>query len=251
MKKEVLMKPESLMKTESFIKNKVPQKEKKTSRGSGVMKFTLRGLCLLCLISTSSLQLLAQEKAYHLVDFVEVKMEIPGGTDSLCTLKFLEEWTIDPQRPSVSKQVLDHDSTCSELWASRPPGQAVIPNSKISYEFHLLDPHLVASGNQAFPEPDSMDEPTRELQEALISIVDRHSEAGSRYRLSDQLLSVIFHETWSLDPSTLVISKKVRALTPVIWQRRQTDKGEPINEAGTERPVFFITELQQIPLRNP
>ena len=107
------------------------------------------------------------------------------------------------------------------------------------------------SGNIAFPEPDSMDSPTRQLQDQLIALVIARSNAGKRYRLSEQMLSVIFEEDWSINPTNLMVSKKVRAITPVIWQRRQTETGEPINEAETGLPVYYKLSLQPIPLRNP
>ena len=109
----------------------------------------------------------------------------------------------------------------------------------------------MASDNRAFSEPDSMDGPTRQLQDQLIALVNARSDAGERYRLPEQMLSVIFEEDWSINSTNLVVSKKVRAITPVIWQRRQTETGEPINEAETGFPVYYKIELQQISLRNP
>ncbi len=178
-----------------------------------------------------------QDRKHRLVDFIEVSVAIPGGEDSLHILKFLEEWVIDPIQPSISKQVLEFDGSISFR--------------NISYEFHLLDPHLVASGNRAFPEPDSMDGPTRQLQEELIALVTARNNLEKRYQLEDQLLSVIFHEEWSQDPETLKVTKRVRAITPVIWQRRQTEAGDPVNEADTGLPVYYKNQLQQINLRNP
>jgi hypothetical protein len=43
----------------------------------------------------------------------------------------------------------------------------------------------------------------------------------------------------------------VRAITPVIWQRRQTEAGDPVNEADTGLPVYYKNQMQQINLRNP
>ena len=178
-----------------------------------------------------------QNQKHRLVDFVEVNVEIQGGQDSLYILKFLEEWVIDPKQTSISKQVLEFDGT--------------IPLRNISYEFHLLDPHLVASGNIAFPEPDSMDGPTRQLQEELIALITARDNFNERYQPKDQLLSVIFHEVWNQDPVTLKVTKRVRAITPVIWQRRQTEAGDPVNEAETGLPVYYKNQMQQINLRNP
>jgi len=194
-------------------------------------------LCLPAIYKHAQSQEQVQDRKHRLVDFIEVSVAIPGGEDSLYILKFLEEWVIDPIRPSVSKQVLEFDGSISLR--------------DISYEFHLLDPHLVASGNRAFPEPDSMDGPTRQLQEELIALITARNNSEKRYQLEDQLLSVIFHEEWSQDPGTFEVTKRVRALTPVIWQRRQTEAGDPVNEADTGLPVYYKNQLQQINLRNP
>lgn len=194
-------------------------------------------LCLPAIYMDAQSQEQVQVRKHRLVDFIEVNVAIPGGEDSLYILKFLEEWVIDPKQPSISKQVLEFDGT--------------IPLRNISYEFHLLDPHLVASGNIAFPEPDSMDGPTRQLQEELIALITARNNFEKRYRLEDQLLSVIFHEEWSQDPETFEVTKRVRAITPVIWQRRQTEAGDPVNEADTGLPVYYKNQLQQIHLRNP
>ncbi len=204
-------------------------------------------ICLLGIFLSPAIQTWAQEQdqvqeqvqnqKHRLVDFIEVNVVIPGGEDSLYILKFLEDWIIDPMQASISKQVLEFDST--------------IPLREISYEFHLLDPHLLSSGNRAFPEPDSMDGPTRQLQEELIALITARDNFNERYQPKDQLLSVIFHEVWNQDPVTLKVTKRVRAITPVIWQRRQTEAGDPVNEAETGLPVYYKNQMQQINLRNP
>ena len=194
---------------------------------------------------------LSQGQTHQLVDFVEVNIETPEGKDTLCIKNFLENWAIDPTGPSVSKRVLDYDTACSDLFNKLPLKNGSISIRNISYEFRFLDPHLVASGNRAFPEPDSMDGPSRQLQQEMVSLVSLHGNAGKMYDLSDQLLSVVFHETWSVDPATFAVSKQVRAVTPMIWQRRQTESGEPINEASTGLPVYYKIALRQISLRNP
>ncbi len=194
-------------------------------------------LCLPAIYMDAQSQEQVQDLKHRLVDHIEVSVAIPGGEDSLSTLRFLEEWVIDPIQASISKQVLEFDGTISFR--------------NISYEFHLLDPHLVSSGNRAFPEPDSMDEPTRQLQEALIALISARANFKQTYRLEDQILSVIFYEEWSQDPETFEVTKRVRAITPVIWQRRQTETGDPVNEANTGLPVYYKNQLQQINLRNP
>ncbi len=190
---------------------------------------------LLAILFLPTIQTVAQK--HRLVDYVEMKEEVQGGEDSLHILKFLEDWIIDPIHPSISKEVLEFDGS--------------LPFRNISYEFHLLDPHLLSSGNKAFSEPDSMDGPTRKLQKELITLVTARGNIEERYQLEDQLLSVIFHEEWRQNPETLQVTKKVRAITPVIWQRRQTEAGDPVNEADTGLPVYYKIELQQLSLRNP
>ena len=207
--------------------------------------------CLLGFFCLMAIPVWAQDQGFHLVDDVEITLEVPGQKDTVCKLKFLEDWFIDPQANSIQKQVVRWDSCCIEILSSLPTKNGAIPIGNISCEFHLLDPHLVASRNKAFPEPDSLDGPTRLLQDQLIALVIARSDADKRYNLPEQLLSVIFEEAWSLDPENLQFSKRVHALTPVIWQRRQTEAGDPVNEAETGLPVYYKNELQQIILRNP
>ena len=210
-----------------------------------------RGLCLLVFLGIWATKAEAQANSHRLVDHVEVKLEITELRDTLCSLKFLEEWVIDPGFASISKEVIQWDSCCRDIIQTLPSKNGIVSFRNITYEFHLLDPHLVASGNQAFPEPDSMDEPTRHLQEDLIALVAARSDAEKRYSLPEQLLSVIFEEDWSMDLSSQELKKRIRGITPVIWQRRQTKEGDPVNEAETGLPVYYKLELQQIPLRNP
>ena len=231
------------------------------SKVAGTKVIWLLGLICLTAISARAQdqgieQALNQEyqppdRSYHLVDDVEISLAIPGQKDTVCKLRFLEDWFIDAQANSILKQVVRWDSCCFEILSSIPSKNETIPIRNISYEFHLLDPHLVASGNIAFPEPDSMDGFTREFQAELVALITARNNIEGRYQLDQQLLSLIFHEDWSINPENLVVSKKVRAITPVIWQRRQTETGEPINEAETGFPVYYKIELQQISLRNP
>ena len=115
----------------------------------------------------------------------------------------------------------------------------------------LLDPHMMASGNSGYSEPDSMDVWTKKLQGELISLVKSLSKSKERYDLNTQMLSVHFHEDWIIDPVSLQIIKKVHGITPVIWQRRKTTDGEPINDAETGLPVYYKNSLNRIELRNP
>ena len=192
-----------------------------------------------------------QEEVFTLVDFVDVAPALQELGDSLCTMEFLEEWIIQPAEQTLLKDVLDQDSSCIPLLLNLPERMGKISLRNLSYEFVLLDPHLIASGNRAFPEPDSMDQATRRLQAKLIGLIENLSRTASQYPLKNQLLSVIFHEDWTLDTETRQITKSVWGLTPVIWQRRQSVSGEPINDGETGLPVYFKLQLESIRLRNP
>lgn len=229
------------------MEHRYVKKKSKTARCKVTWVF-----CLLCI---TALPAWAQEQgpnpSYHLVDDVEITLELPGQKDTVCKPKFLEDWFIDTQANSILKQVVRWDSCCFEILSSIPSKNGYIPIRDISYEFHLLDPHLVASGNRAFPEPDSMDVFTRDLQAALVALISARSHYEDMYQLDQQLLSVIFHEDWTINLTNGMVLKKVRALTPVIWQRRQTEAGDPVNEADTGLPVYYKIDLKQISLRNP
>jgi hypothetical protein len=45
--------------------------------------------------------------------------------------------------------------------------------------------------------------------------------------------------------------KRIKALTPVIWQERQTADGEPIPDGETGYPVYYKLKLGRIELRQP
>jgi hypothetical protein len=166
-------------------------------------------------------------------------------------MEFLEEWNIRPRERTLLKDVLDQDTSCISLLLSLPKNKGSMTLRNLSHEFMLLDPHLIASGNIAFPEPDSMDMPTRRLQASLIDLIKNISRTAERYPLEDQLLSVIFYEDWFLDQESRRIKKTVWGITPVVWQRRQTVDGEPVNDGDTGLPVYFKMQLEQLDLRNP
>ena len=138
---------------------------------------------------------------------------------------------------------------CSSIGARGARGASHLRN--VSYEFMLLDPHIRESAYIAFPEPDSMDSWTRKLQIDLISLIKPRDHSGYSYDYNEQLLSVIFHEKWFIDPLTLEITKRVQGITPVMWQRRRTNKGEPVNDTDTGLPVYYKNQLCRIDLRNP
>ena len=211
---------------------------------------SIRYIALFLLVAFTGLgvsPLSAQEGVYRIIDFVEVPAKLSHVGDSACFIKFREQWTF-PDNGSLSKEVTGFDFECSRD-ISLPPGVTRIQN--ISYEFMLLDPHLVESQNKAFSGPDSMDLYTRNLQADLIQLIQRLAPISLRYNPREQLLSVYFHEEWTLAPDSMGLSKKVKAITPVIWQRRQTTEGEGVDDGDTGLPVYYKTPLQKIALRQP
>ncbi len=192
----------------------------------------------------------AQENVYQINDHVELPaaLELPG--DSSCYLEFREEWTF-LARGSLIKDVFSQEITCSGEQKDMPQTHGGLRIKDISYEFYLLDPHLTESGNIAFSGPDSMDIPTRDLQASLIELIRTYAPIDPLYHPDKHILSVYFHEEWKVDPNAGQITKKVKAITPVIWQRRQTAEGQSIDEGDSGLPVYYKTSLQKISLRQP
>ena len=208
----------------------------------------------------------AQEHHFSVIDQVALPRELGGGADSGLYLELHDRWTFFPDRPALQKETgslmvreavegaSDDESLQQQLTAriGQLPvtrGKAVL--GEVVYEFSLLDPHLPEAGMRGFPEPDSMDRSTRELQAAIIELTRGRIRNIHRYHLEEQLLSVYFHEIWSFDPASGELLRQVTGITPVIWQRRRTVEGEPVNEAGTGWPVYYKNELTRIDLRNP
>jgi hypothetical protein len=188
------------------------------------------------------------------------------GADTGTFLELWETWTFDPEKPAILKETSrylvrsprDSLATPQEgmlrftaMVRNLAHGNDPVHLKGIRYEFNLLDPHLEGSGTEGFPEPDSMDRATRALQAALIRMVEKRIPRIGQYRLEEQLLSVWFQEEWIIDPVSMEITRSVGALTPVIWQRRRTVEGEPVDEAGTGWPVYYKNPLSPVYLRNP
>ena len=194
--------------------------------------------------------LAAQEATFQLIDFVDLPAELKPLGERDCYMEFGEQWTFH-DKGALSKEVRSQKLSCQEV-----PGDLAVPGHKlriknIEYEFKLLDPHLLESNDQAFAEADSMDTSTRELQTHLIDLIGKYMSLSSRYDPRQELLSVYFHEEWVLDPESPVIIKRVKGLTPVIWQRRQTTEGKSINDGETGLPVYYKNPLRKITLRQP
>jgi len=226
---------------------------RQTTRKRIMCMKTIRYLVILLTMNASGLlikPLEAQEKQFHLIDFVELPAELNplGGRD--CFIEFGELWTF-LDKGGMSKEVRSQKLSCPE-----EKRDLAIPGEKrriknIQYEFMLLDPHLLESNDRAFAEADSMDKSTRELQTHLIELIENYTSLSSRYDPRQELLSVYFHEEWILDPESPQIIKKVRGLTPVIWQRRKTTEGKIINDGDTGLPVYYKNPLRKITLRQP
>jgi hypothetical protein len=185
---------------------------------------------------------------------VNYRMELPDeltGREITWVLDFHESWIISPERGSIRKNVVDYwvrdpldpladeDSlrkAFQELIGQLPSGRGPARVTGITSEFLLIDLPGEMAGD---------------LRGPMVSLVHRLSAESSLYDLEDQLLSVFFHETWTLDPETFQISKKVMGITPVMWQRRETAEGEPVNDADTGLPVYFKVQLEHLNLRNP
>jgi len=221
----------------------------------------------MCLIlAASSLPLRAQEEHFRVIDRVDLPHLLTGGEQAGRYLEFRETWTLVPERPALQKETTSYlvrnirDSLerpaeemrwFSSMVKSLDNGDGEVRLEGIRYEFNLLDPHLEGSGMEGFPEPDSMDAATRALQSALIRMVERRIPRIGDYDLAEEMLSVWFEEEWIIDPVSMVITRRVTSLTPVIWQRRRTLDGEPIDEAGTGWPVYYKNPLSPVTLRNP
>jgi len=214
---------------------------------------TIKPIILLSIASFVSMApcpLKAQVQAFQIIDHVEWPSEtiFPGDKD--CFIEFRETWTFSA-RGALLKEVQSQELTCSGEKKEIPIFRGQSRLNDIHYEFMLLDPHVIESGNFAFSEPDSMDTYTRALQASLIELVKKYIPIKKSYNPEQQLLSVWFHEQWELDTETGIFRKKVKAITPVIWQRRQTEEGKSIDDAESGLPVYYKNPLQKIQLRQP
>ena len=246
-----------------------PGKRVEIMRGNMVIS-----LCLITVLAgTHGVVAMTQDTTHHVIDFVDLPMDLVGkdpdpdkDRESAWYIEFQETWDISPDRSGMLKTVekytlRDRNAPLSStdtlqlrfitLIRQLPVAKGTMRLRNISYEFMLLDPHVMESGNNAFPEPDSMDSRSRKLQRDLISLIQSRTPSGNRFDYQEQLLSVHFHEDWAIDPVTNEFIKKVHGITPVMWQRRETTTGEPVNDAETGLPVYYKIQLNRIDLRNP
>ena len=192
-------------------------------------------LFFLLAIQTVSLAT-AQETVYQIVDFIDLPPELNFNRDTSCTMKFQEQWTFGAATFSVIKEVNEYEVSCADGSGDISTTKGAVRLRDISYEFSFLDPHHV---------------PIKNLQSDIIALINNHYPVIKIYNLPEQLLSIYFHEEWIFDPDNKEIKKKVKGITPVIWQRRQTADGEPIHDAETGFPVYYKLKLERIDLRNP
>ncbi len=177
-----------------------------------------------------------QGQVYQVVDVIDLPPALSSRPGDSCRIEFREQWTIDVAGSMISKKVSDYGIICSDGTREVPGSGKPLRLKDISYEFFFLDPHLTA---------------TRELQAAIIALVDARFPVNKIYNLPAQLLSVHFHEEWVVAPAQGELRKRVEGITPVIWQLRQTAEGRPVNEAESGLPVYYKLELPRIDLRQP
>jgi hypothetical protein len=206
---------------------------------------------LMCAAALWGWPAVAQESRFEVADLVDIPHILTGGRDPSWYLEFREQWTLSPGRPSIQKTVrgytvhdhqdprADKDSLQSEFekllrYSVQVRGTGRF--SEISSEFMLMEP---------------VDTVLEALQKELAGLVERYSASSSHYDLPQQLLSVDFHEEWTVDAVSCTISKRVLAMTPEIWQRRETTDGQPVDDRETGLPVYYKVKLERIPLRNP
>ncbi len=194
-------------------------------------------LILLFLLAILPVSLaVAQENVYQIVDFIDLPPELKVNQDSSCTVEFHEQWRVSAANSSISKKVNGYRVSCANRIGDILTAEESVRLRGISYEFSFLDPHNI---------------PINNLQNDIIALINIHYPVNKIYNLPEQLLSVHFHEEWILVPDNQEIRKKVKGITPVIWQLRQTADGEPIHDAETGLPVYYKLRLERIDLRNP
>jgi len=179
---------------------------------------------------------MAQENMYTVVDRVELPAGLKVHRDSSCQVEFREKWTINVDLGSISKEVEAYTVPCANGIMDVTSADEPVRLEGITYEFSFLDPHQFS---------------LQKLQDDIITLISQRIQGHTVYDLREQLLSVKFHEEWIVEPGNQEIVKKVQAITPVVWQRRQTSDGVPVNDAESGLPVYYTHQLDRISLRDP
>jgi hypothetical protein len=193
----------------------------------------------------------AQDQSFRVTDRINLPVQLAGQEAPAWYLVFEGTWTVGAKWALVTKtvdryMVFDHQDPNADADSLRAGFRDLLGASLssrgrnrftgITYEFLLReDPDLAA----------------HPLQEALIPLIRRRSAMAGHYDLESQLNSLLFREEWHVDPVSLEITRKVTGITPVIWQRRRTKEGIPVNDAESGLPVFYKINLEQLIQRNP
>jgi len=193
----------------------------------------------------------AQDQSFPVTDRINLPVQLAGQEAPPWYLVFEGTWTVGAKGAFVTKSVdrymvIDHQDPNADADSLRAGFRDLVGASLssrgrnrvtgITYEFLLReDPDLAA----------------HPLQEALIPLIRAGSTMAGHYDLESQLNSVLFHEEWHVDPVSFDITRKVTGITPVIWQRRKTKEGIPVNDAESGLPVFYKINLERVSPRNP
>lgn len=194
------------------------------------------GILIILLAIHSFNAAVAQERTFQMFQVMDLPREFNLNASPSCKLEFQEEWIIDPAGSSISKTVSSFEFPCDDRSETVNLPEGITRLRNLSFEFSFLDL------------PEQM---AKEIQLAIIALVKKSYPLPEYYDPREQLLSVYFHEDWSMEEDPLVFSKKVKAISPVIWQRRQTTDGEPLLDLDTGYPVFYKLKLERINLRQP
>jgi hypothetical protein len=182
---------------------------------------------------------MSQEIRIMVQDEVDLPLVMEGHAGQDLIISFKETWNIKPVKGSIKKQVesfsvLDHNNVAAaDSLLEKLKSIAPLTLEQVSYEFMLVDPETGQKNN---------------LHGDITILVSKHSSMASKYDLQQQLYSINFLETWKVDPDMVSILKKVVSITPVIWQRRQTEAGDPVDDAESGLPVYYKIQLDKINL---
>jgi hypothetical protein len=178
----------------------------------------------------------AQQSVYEVLDVIDLPPELNPELNTSCRLEFQEQWVLNVAKASISKEINAYGISCTDSTESLSLPEGAIRLKDISYEFSFLD---------------LLDQRARKLQEEVIALINIKNPIPEIYDPREQLLSVYFHEEWGIDADQQIFTKRVKGITPVIWQQRQTTSGEAIHDAETGYPVYYKLKLDRIDLRQP
>ena len=187
-------------------------------------------LLLACTMSVAS----GQSYTLQVRDTLEVPSIEPSGSTDVTVLIFEEIWSVYPSRPALYKEITGFRTMETGGETGDWPPETY--RGTMDYEYELRDPQTGKEDIAFLP---------------LLELVKKHSSLARNYDLGTCLISVRFSEDWVYDTLSRELTRKVLAITPVIWQRRQTTEGEPVNDGETGLPVYYKLEMEPIRLRNP